>query len=369
MRLTRALGRLVVASAIGAATLAVLGPGPVDAAARCHTGWGSLPEEAPPAHVDGSPSDGRVARLTGLRSARHRCFDRLVLDFDGRGVGFQVGYVAEVAEDGSGQVVPLAGGASLQIIVGAPAYDQSYAPTYRPADEAQLLDLAGYRTFRQAAWAGSFEGQTTLGLGVRARLPFRVMALDGPGEGSRIVVDVAHRWTTHPGPGAEPGPPRHHAVGASPVSGPCDQLKRPVSLTSVAQVEELLVGSWIRCGDESGLGPAATGEVGLEVIGDRFYRLYEGPGGALIRAEGADQEGAVSVIDTSSQAGPGVYQVDLEILGNGTVSAHPVLFTEPEALRLWGMSGSGDYRRWSGPPPVPGDPPRQEPAPVPCSVP
>lgn len=43
-------------------------------------------------------------------------------------------------------------------------------------------------------WAGTFEGYTSLGLGVRARLPFRVFALDGPGDGSRLVVDVAHRW-------------------------------------------------------------------------------------------------------------------------------------------------------------------------------
>ncbi len=44
------------------------------------------------------------------------------------------------------------------------------------------------------AYAGSFEGQTTLGLGVRARLPFRAFVLAGPGDGSRLVVDVAHRW-------------------------------------------------------------------------------------------------------------------------------------------------------------------------------
>jgi hypothetical protein len=43
-------------------------------------------------------------------------------------------------------------------------------------------------------WAGSFEGYTTIGLGVRARLPFRVLVLDGPVAGSRIVVDVAHQW-------------------------------------------------------------------------------------------------------------------------------------------------------------------------------
>jgi hypothetical protein len=47
------------------------------------------------------------------------------------------------------------------------------------------------------AWVGSFEGYTILGLGTRARLPFRVMVLaaaPGTGQGARLVVDVAHRW-------------------------------------------------------------------------------------------------------------------------------------------------------------------------------
>ena len=59
------------------------------------------------------------------------------------------------------------------------------------------MDVSGYRTFRQVAWGGSFEGQTTLGLGVHARLPFRVTVLAGaPGcpKGARVVVDVAHAW-------------------------------------------------------------------------------------------------------------------------------------------------------------------------------
>jgi hypothetical protein len=56
------------------------------------------------------------------------------------------------------------------------------------------VNVTGYSTFRQVAWAGTFEGQTTVGLGVRARLPFRVFTLAGPGSGSRLVIDVAHRW-------------------------------------------------------------------------------------------------------------------------------------------------------------------------------
>ncbi|MDF2144717.1 hypothetical protein [Knoellia sp. p5-6-4] len=42
-------------------------------------------------------------------------------------------------------------------------------------------------------WDSSFEGDTQLGLGVRARLPFRVSTLQDAMT-SRLVIDVAHRW-------------------------------------------------------------------------------------------------------------------------------------------------------------------------------
>ena len=103
-------------------------------------------------------------------------------------------YVDTVRQDGSGFAVPLRGGARLQVTVVAPAHDGNYRQTYRPANRTELVNVAGWQTFRQIAWAGSFEGQSTIGLGVRARLPFRVFVLQGPGAGSRFVIDVAHRW-------------------------------------------------------------------------------------------------------------------------------------------------------------------------------
>ncbi|GAB3263945.1 hypothetical protein GCM10027586_20010 [Kineococcus gypseus] len=125
-----------------------------------------------------------------MRTGAHRCFDRLVVDLAGRGDGWFVRYVDQVAFDGSGSPVPVRGGARLEVVVVEPV-----TPTdawFLPSGE--LADVRGFRTFRQLAWAGSFEGHTTFGLGVRARLPFRVFLLDGPGSGSRVVVDVAHRW-------------------------------------------------------------------------------------------------------------------------------------------------------------------------------
>jgi hypothetical protein len=86
-------------------------------------------------------------------------------------------------------VVPLRGGARLQVTATA-----GVVPTDAWGTNAELIDTTGYRTLRQVAYAGSFEGHTTVGVGVRARLPFCVLLLDGPGDRSRLVVDAAHRW-------------------------------------------------------------------------------------------------------------------------------------------------------------------------------
>jgi hypothetical protein len=133
--------------------------------------------------------------VTNVRTGRHACFDRLVIDLAGGTTGYDVRYVSSVRQDGSGILVPLRGGSRLQIVVRAPAYNiNTGKATYAPKNNKELANVTGYRTFRQVAFAGTFEGQTTLGLGVRARLPFRVFTLPGPGAGGRVVIDVAHRW-------------------------------------------------------------------------------------------------------------------------------------------------------------------------------
>jgi hypothetical protein len=120
----------------------------------------------------------------------------MVVDLPGAGtssLGYSVRYVDRLYQDGSGHLVPVGGGAVLEVRVAAPAYDpDTGAPTYpaRAGHPLPGVDLTGYRTFRDARFAGSFEGETQIGLGVRARLPFRVLRLT-----DRIIVDVAHNWT------------------------------------------------------------------------------------------------------------------------------------------------------------------------------
>ncbi|MBC7269446.1 MAG: hypothetical protein H5T76_12095 [Streptomyces sp.] len=152
----------------------------------CPTGWGSLDKVRPAS---------TTAPVRNVRTGRHACFDRMVIDVPGAGTGtgYWVRYVTQLRQDGSGCVVPVAGGAVLEVRVMAPSYDpETGAPTYpaRPGRPLPGVDLTGYRTFRDARFAGSFEGDTQLGLGVRARLPFRVLTLT-----DRVVVDVAHSWT------------------------------------------------------------------------------------------------------------------------------------------------------------------------------
>ena len=175
-----------LAAVLVAAGLGLMVPGPASATTSyCGLVWGSL------AKVDDTMS---TASVTNVRTGQHLCFDRMVVDLNGPVRGYAVQYVSQVVQDGSGFAVPVRGGARLQVRVNAPSYDANGNSTFSPANPAELANVAGYQTFRQVASAGSFEGYSNFGLGVRARLPFRVFALDGPGNGSRLVIDVAHFW-------------------------------------------------------------------------------------------------------------------------------------------------------------------------------
>lgn len=168
---------LVIAAILVAMTVV---PASAGAAACAPVGWGSGPKTA---------SSGYGGVVTDIRSGQHECFDRLVIDTHLAGGGYLVRYTDEVTYVGSGEPVPLRGGAKLFVTAYSPSYDEDFDPTYEPADPAEVVDVTGYRTFRQVAWAGSWEGTTDLGLGVRALLPFRVLTLP-----DRIIVDVAHQW-------------------------------------------------------------------------------------------------------------------------------------------------------------------------------
>lgn len=183
----RSIRRVVAAAGVTAliVTGVALAPASAGGTAPCPTGWGSLPKVS---------DTETAATLTGIRAGRFRCHDRVILDLEGAPDGYDVRYVEGFSTEGEGRDVPARGGAHLQVIVRSPAHDDAGQPTYTPADPAEVVPTRGARTLRQGVWLGSFEGQTSIGLGVRARLPYRVHVMDGPGSTSRVVVDIAHTW-------------------------------------------------------------------------------------------------------------------------------------------------------------------------------
>jgi hypothetical protein len=165
------------------AALALTTPASAAASPNCGITWGSLAKSA-------GTTAATSASLTGVRAGRHDCYDRLVLDLGNvpGSAGYRVSYTT-VRGVASGNPIPLDGGADLQITLRAHGESLTFA------DPNHVVGVGGFGTFRQVASGGSFEGVTVLGLGVRARLPFRAFILDGPAAGQkRLVIDVARAW-------------------------------------------------------------------------------------------------------------------------------------------------------------------------------
>jgi hypothetical protein len=188
-RLIRPIVRpLILTLALAGIPAVALASASTSTAATCATTtarWGSLAKTFRPM------SEGPI---TGVRAGRQTCFDRMVVDLRSRSAGYRVRYVSQVFTEGEGAVIPLRGGARLEIITARADDVNTGVPAYNPRNRRELANVTGFSTFRQIAWGGSFEGQSTIGLGVRSRLPMRAFIVNGPGAGSRVVIDVAHRW-------------------------------------------------------------------------------------------------------------------------------------------------------------------------------
>lgn len=175
-------------AAVVLASAAVAAPTTATAVtSECQTGWGSLMKQR--AELGHQP-------LVDIRTGQHPCYDRMVFDVPGGTsdgpIGYRVEYVDSLHQLGSGEPVPVGGDAVLQVDIAAPSYDpETFEPTYDAVAGEPLpnVDLSGYRSFRDAVFAGSWENVTRVGVGMRSRLPFRVFQLD-----DRLVVDVAHSW-------------------------------------------------------------------------------------------------------------------------------------------------------------------------------
>jgi hypothetical protein len=181
----------VLLAAVGAVAVPAFGGGAATASPTVAAAVGKAATPVTTAatttvQATGTPQATMPGSLVTVRAGRHACFDRLVLEFRGRAPGYRVHYVRQVLTQGQGKPIPLAGRAALEVVVQA-------SSAYSPRDPAHVVDVRGFPALRQVAWGGSFEGYTTLAVGVRTRLPIHVFVLSGPGRDNRLVVDVAHR--------------------------------------------------------------------------------------------------------------------------------------------------------------------------------
>ena len=127
--------------------------------------------------------DGAGPELVGVRTGRHRGYDRVLFTFRGALPGWRVGYVPVVRADGSGRTVPLRGGTYLAVaFTPARAHDARGKATFAAGTLGP-----GYPRLRQVRLAGDFEGRVAFGLGLHGRTGFRVTELTGP---PRLAVDI-----------------------------------------------------------------------------------------------------------------------------------------------------------------------------------
>jgi len=174
---------LAVAGTAAASVVAAAAPATAasEHPAACSTHWGTNAKHR------GSSAITVATRVRGVRAGKHGCFDRLVIDLSGgRRPPFSARYVKHIVGSASGKILKVRGHAKILIVVRGPAgrhYD---------ANATNLAKVSGFKTFRQVRGAGSFERVTAIGLGVRAKLPFRVFELGSSNAGWRIVIDVAH---------------------------------------------------------------------------------------------------------------------------------------------------------------------------------
>ena len=173
-----AVGATAVASVSTAAAPAVA---VTHHAAGCSSNWGTNAKHR------GDQAITVATRVRGVRAGKHGCFDRLVIDMSGgKQPPFSARYVKQIVADPSGKILKVRGKAKILIVVRGPA------GAHYHANAVNLVNVSGFKTFRQVRGAGSFERVTSIGLGVRAKLAFRVFELGSSQAGWRIVIDVGH---------------------------------------------------------------------------------------------------------------------------------------------------------------------------------
>jgi hypothetical protein len=190
----------VVASTAGCPAADEAAPADPDAPGAADVGESPDEPGAPtdPPDPDALPFEGAVepveARVEGgnavldaVRPARREGYDRVVFDFRERRPGYRVEYVSRpVRECASGREVQVLGDAVLMVRMRpAVAYEEAAGERRATVEETdRRLDLPRILHLREVC---NHHGTVEWVIGLAARGPYRVLALDGP---PRLVVDV-----------------------------------------------------------------------------------------------------------------------------------------------------------------------------------
>ena len=134
------------------------------------------------------PSQDARLTVSAVRLAAHAGFDRVVFELGGAGMpGWDVRYVEEATQDGSGALVPVAGEAVLQVRISGAGYPFDTGVEEYAAEAP--LTAAGTGSVTEVVFAATYEGVTSAFVGTQDARPFRAYLLQDP---TRLVVEVAH---------------------------------------------------------------------------------------------------------------------------------------------------------------------------------
>ncbi len=146
----------------------------------------------PPFPSDASPdeqaaSGDALVTVTDIRTGRHDGFDRVVFEVGGEGLpGWDVRYVDDPVEQGSGDPVEVDGDTVLRVTVTGVGYP--FDTGIEGFESDGPVPGSGTQVVTEVVLGPTFEGTTEAFIGTSGQSPFRVYLLSGP---ARIVVEVA----------------------------------------------------------------------------------------------------------------------------------------------------------------------------------
>lgn len=132
--------------------------------------------------------------ITTISAGSTDCYDSInvIMEPSDVELSYIVRYVDEVPAQGTGDPVEVRGGAAMEVLIGSPLGDPddgSFDALTQAID--QLVDISSFFAIEDVAFGGSFEGMTTLAIGVSSQLPF-IVETDVTGDGAPyLTISVA----------------------------------------------------------------------------------------------------------------------------------------------------------------------------------